>query len=89
MCEAFNVPVAPHFLMEVHLGLTCAVPNSRWLEYIPQLDLVTAAPIRIVGGKAIPSDAPGLGIDWDFAALERSIVHRASHGAASGRVSGG
>ena len=89
MCEAFNVPVAPHFLMEIHLGLTCAVPNSRWLEYIPQLDLVTAAPIRIVGGKAIPSDAPGLGIDWDFAALERSIVHRASHGAASGRVSGG
>lgn len=80
MCEAFNVPVAPHFLMELHLGLTCAVPNSRWLEYIPQLDLVTTAPIRIVDGKAIPSDAPGLGIDWDFAALERLVVHRSSHG---------
>ena len=31
MAEAFNVPVCPHFLMEIHLGLCCAVPNSRWL----------------------------------------------------------
>jgi hypothetical protein len=25
---------------------------------------------------------PGLGIDWDWQALERTIVHRNSHGAA-------
>jgi L-alanine-DL-glutamate epimerase-like enolase superfamily enzyme len=79
MAEGFNVPVCPHFLMEIHLGLCCAVPNSRWLEYIPQLDLVTSSPIRIENGKAIPSDSPGLGIDWDWKALERSIVHRHSH----------
>ena len=82
MAEAFNVPVCPHFLMEIHLSLCCAVPNSRWLEYIPQLDLVTSSPIRIENGKAIPSDQPGLGIDWDWQALERTIVHRKSHGAA-------
>lgn len=82
MAEAFNVPVCPHFLMEIHLSLCCAVPNSRWLEYIPQLDLVTSSPIRIESGKAIPSDQPGLGIDWDWQALERTIVHRKSHGAA-------
>jgi L-alanine-DL-glutamate epimerase-like enolase superfamily enzyme len=79
MAEGFNVPVCPHFLMEIHLGLCCAVPNSRWLEYIPQLDLVTSSPIRVENGKAIPSDSPGLGIDWDWKALERSIVHRHSH----------
>jgi L-alanine-DL-glutamate epimerase-like enolase superfamily enzyme len=82
MAEAFNVPVCPHFLMEIHLGLCCAVPNSRWLEYIPQLDVVTSSPIRIEAGKAIPSSAPGLGIDWDWAALDRSIVHRSAHGTA-------
>ena len=82
MAEAFNIPVCPHFLMEIHLALCCAVPNSRWLEYIPQLDLVTSSPIRIENGKAIPSEKPGLGIDWDWDALERSIVHRRSHGAA-------
>lgn len=88
MAEAFNVPVCPHFLMEIHLGLCCAVPNSRWLEYIPQLDLVTSSTIRIENGKAIPSDSPGLGIDWDWDALERTIVHRKSHGAAPGLKAG-
>jgi len=89
MAEAFNVPVCPHFLMEIHLGLCCAVPNSRWLEYIPQLDLVTSSSIRIENGKAIPSEKPGLGIDWDWEALERSIVHRRSHGASPTLKAGG
>jgi L-alanine-DL-glutamate epimerase-like enolase superfamily enzyme len=28
-------------------------------------------------GYAIPPQAPGLGIDWDFAAIERAAVARA------------
>lgn len=80
MAEAFNVPVCPHFLMELHLGLCCAVPNSRWLEYIPQLDLVTHSGIRAENGVAYPSGAPGLGIDWNFEALERHVVARSRHG---------
>lgn len=80
MAEAFNVPVCPHFLMELHLPLCCAVPNSRWLEYIPQLDLVTTEEIRIENGRAIPSDKPGLGIEWDWQALDRLVVHRSRHG---------
>jgi L-alanine-DL-glutamate epimerase-like enolase superfamily enzyme len=79
MAEAFNVPVCPHFLMELHLPLCCAVPNSRWLEYIPQLDLVTSSQIRIEAGKAIPSQEPGLGIAWDWDALDRHVVHRKLH----------
>ncbi|RUT31250.1 mandelate racemase/muconate lactonizing enzyme family protein [Arsenicitalea aurantiaca] len=82
MAEAFNVPICPHFLMELHLGLCCAVPNSRWLEYIPQLDLVTRSGIRIENGLAYPSEAPGLGIDWDFEALEPHIVGRSTQKAA-------
>lgn len=79
LAEAFNVPVCPHFLMELHLGLCCAVSNSRWLEYIPQLDLVTHSTIRIEDGHAFASEAPGLGIDWDHEALERHVVHRTQH----------
>ena len=41
IAEAFNMPVCPHFLMELHVGLCCAVPNARWVEYIPQLDDIT------------------------------------------------
>ena len=80
MAEAFNVPVCPHFLMELHLPLCCAVPNSRWLEFIPQLDLVTHTGMRIENGHGIPSSEPGLGIDWDWPALDKQVVHRSRHG---------
>jgi L-alanine-DL-glutamate epimerase-like enolase superfamily enzyme len=64
------VSVAPHFLMELHLGLVCAVPNSIWLEYIPQLDRIAASRVKIEDGMAKPSLGPGLGIDWDWAAID-------------------
>lgn len=80
MAEGFNIPVCPHFLMELHLGLCCAVPNSRWLEYIPQLDLVTHSGIRIENGIAFPSEQPGLGIDWNWEALDRTVTARQAHG---------
>ncbi|MDX1779885.1 MAG: mandelate racemase/muconate lactonizing enzyme family protein [Thalassovita sp.] len=66
LAEAHNVTVCPHFLMELHLPLVCAIPNAKWLEYIPQLDLITGEKMRIEDGHAYPSDTPGLGIDWDW-----------------------
>jgi L-alanine-DL-glutamate epimerase-like enolase superfamily enzyme len=74
MAEAFNIPICPHFLMELHASLVCAVPNAPWLEYIPQLDLITTEGMRIENGRAIPSDAPGLGIAWDWAAIGAGLV---------------
>ena len=74
MAEAFNVPVCPHFLMELHASLVCAVPNAPWLEYIPQLDTITTAGLRIEDGRAWPSEAPGIGIDWDWQAIDTMKV---------------
>jgi L-alanine-DL-glutamate epimerase-like enolase superfamily enzyme len=71
MAETFNVMVCPHFLMELHVGLCAAVPNAAWVEYIPQLDDITTSRIRIADGHAVPSDAPGIGIDWDWQAIEK------------------
>ncbi len=74
LAECFNVPVCPHFLMELHVSLGAAVPNARWIEYIPQLDSLTGKPMRIENGHAIPSGDPGLGIAWDFEAIKRATV---------------
>jgi L-alanine-DL-glutamate epimerase-like enolase superfamily enzyme len=60
--------------MELHVSLCAAVPNARWVEYIPQIDSLTTEPMRIEGGHAIPSDTPGLGIAWDFKAIEKASV---------------
>jgi L-alanine-DL-glutamate epimerase-like enolase superfamily enzyme len=74
MAEAFNIAICPHFLMELHVSLCAAVPNARWVEYIPQLDDLTTERMNIRDGKAVPSSAPGLGIAWDFEAIGRQTV---------------
>lgn len=74
MAEAFNIAVCPHFLMELHVALCAAIPNGRWVEYIPQLDELTTEGMTIRDGKAIPSHKPGLGIAWDFEAIEAMTV---------------
>lgn len=74
LAEAHNVAVAPHFLMELHIPLGCAVPNGTWVEYIPQLGPITATAPDIRDGRAYPSSAPGLGIAWDWAAIDQHRV---------------
>ncbi|MFI6760059.1 mandelate racemase/muconate lactonizing enzyme family protein [Micromonospora sp. NPDC050417] len=74
LAEAYNVTVCPHFLMELHVSLCCAVPNSGYLEHIPQLRAITRGEIEVVDGHALPPTAVGLGIDWDRDAIDNRRV---------------
>ncbi|MEH6404796.1 MAG: mandelate racemase/muconate lactonizing enzyme family protein [Sneathiella sp.] len=76
LAESFNISIAPHFLMELHVSLASAVPNGRWVEYIPQLSPIATPSMKIEKGRAIPSNEPGLGIDWDWSAIEKSAIYR-------------
>ena len=69
LAEAFNLKVAPHFLMELHVSLAAAVPNAIYLEHIPQLRQITHTEIEIVNGQAVAPESPGGGIDWDREAI--------------------
>ena len=79
LAEAFNSPVCPHFLMELHASLVCAAPNAVMLEYIPQLDDVTLGRIDIRDGRAHAPDAPGIGIEWDWDAIEARAIDGMRH----------
>lgn len=79
MAETFNVPISPHFLMELHVSLCCAVPNARWVEYIPQLDSLTETGMTIRDGRAYPSDTAGLGIAWDWDAIGAATIDGSHH----------
>lgn len=74
LAEAHNIPVCPHFLMELHVSLVCAIPNAPWLEYIPQLDDITTQGMRMEKGQAFPSEKPGLGIEWDWSEIDKRKV---------------
>jgi L-alanine-DL-glutamate epimerase-like enolase superfamily enzyme len=67
--EAFNAKVAPHFLMEIHASLACAVPAGMYVEHIPQLGAITYSALVIEDGWVIPPETPGLGIEWDEDAI--------------------
>ena len=72
--EAFDIPVCPHFLMELHVSLVCAVQNGKYVEYIPQLDDLTDKRMEIVDGKALAPSEPGIGISWDWDAVKSRSV---------------
>ncbi len=74
LAESFAVPVAPHFLMELHVSLAAAVPNGRWVEWIPQLDPLTTSRVVCRDGMAIAPSCPGLGIEWDEDAVRAAKV---------------
>ena len=70
LAEAANLMICPHFLMELHVSLCCAVPNSGYLEHIPQLRAITRTELQVVAGHALAPASPGLGIDWDRDAID-------------------
>ena len=74
LAETFDAPMCPHFLMELHVSLGCAVQNGRYVEYIPQLDDLTTEGMKVEAGMAVAPSAPGLGIAWDWQAIRRRSV---------------
>ena len=72
--EAFDIPVCPHFLMELHVSLVCAVQNGKYVEYIPQLDDLTVKHMKIADGYGYGPTEPGIGIDWDWDKVKKLSV---------------
>jgi L-alanine-DL-glutamate epimerase-like enolase superfamily enzyme len=71
MAEAFNLPVVSHLIPEVHVHLIGAVPNGLTVEYMPWLvPLFKQVPEQRNGELSMPS-APGLGLEFDQATLDR------------------
>jgi len=71
MAEAFNLPVVSHLIPEVHVHLIGAVPNGLTVEYMPRLfPLWKSVPQPVDGMLEMPA-APGLGLEFDQAAIER------------------
>jgi L-alanine-DL-glutamate epimerase-like enolase superfamily enzyme len=62
VAEAFHVPIAPHFVPEVHVHLACAVPNAVLIEYLPWFERLLSSTLEIANGVARPPSTPGHGV---------------------------
>lgn len=72
-----DVPIAPHYVHNLHTPLLCAADNGTWIEYfyrdqdVVVFDEVVENPLRPDGDGLIrPNDRPGHGIELDNGKLE-------------------
>lgn len=79
LADAHGLDVSPHTHPEVHVHLAAAIPNlyAAGIEYMDPgrgMDAfyrLLATQLDIVDGHAIVPDRPGLGLDFDWDAVER------------------
>src|SRR5438094_10171586 len=76
LAAAANLSVAPHVSPELSITVAAAVPNSVFVEYVPQMEPLLARTLPRREGYGIPFDAPGHGIEFDPEALQRFTVDR-------------
>jgi len=78
LAEAHNLPVAPHFAVELSVHALCAVPHGLILEDLEGGSLTDLGlleePWRVTGGWGVPPQRPGHGFVWNAAALKRYEV---------------
>jgi L-alanine-DL-glutamate epimerase-like enolase superfamily enzyme len=71
MAEAFNLPVVSHGVPEIHVHLVGAVPNGLTVEYMPRLFPLWKAVPQPVNGMLEMPQSPGLGLEFDEAAIAK------------------
>jgi L-alanine-DL-glutamate epimerase-like enolase superfamily enzyme len=74
MAEAFNLPVVSHLVPEIHVQLIAAIPNGLTVEYMPWSLQLFEEPPKMEGGQLVVPPKPGLGLNFDQAAIKRFQV---------------
>lgn len=70
MADAARLPVVPHVFHEISVHMMAAAPNGGFMEYVPWWDRLFRETIPIIAGTATPTDRPGLGLEFNWDALE-------------------
>lgn len=73
---SFDVPVAPHWFADLHVHLVASAPNGAWIEVFPDTRILNVMKLftrtlSFSDGFAPVPQEPGLGFDYDAAAVDR------------------
>lgn len=74
LARAAGLPMSSHTFVEASAHLLCATPTADWIEVLDSAGGLRLEPLALRDGSVMPWDAPGIGIEWDDAAVAR---HRA------------
>lgn len=74
LAHAAGLPMSSHIFVEASAQLLCATPTAHWLEVLDAAAGLRSTPLAVRDGSFHPSEAPGIGLEWQESAVAR---HRA------------
>ena len=73
LAEAASLPISSHIFPEASAHVLPVSPTAHYLEWLDLAGAVLAEPVRPERGM-VTARGPGLGMDWDEAAVRRYAV---------------
>jgi len=71
--EAASIPQSSHLFAEASAHVLAVTPTAHWLEFLDFAGAILAKPAEIVDGT-LTARGPGLGLEWDEAAVKKHLV---------------
>jgi mandelate racemase len=71
--DAASIPMSSHILPEASAHVLAVTPTAHWLEVLDFAGAILANPIKIEAGT-LTARGPGLGIEWNEAAISKYQV---------------
>jgi mandelate racemase len=70
LAQGAGMETSSHLFPEVSCHLLAATPTCHWLEYVDWADPILKQPTELKNGHVVIPTRPGVGIEWNEAAVE-------------------
>jgi mandelate racemase len=71
LAESAGLPISSHVFVEASAHLMAAAPTAHWLEHLEIAGPILRDPVTVAKDGTICAKGPGIGLEWDEAAVLR------------------
>ena len=71
LARSAGLPMSSHIFVEASAQLLCVTPTAHWIEVLDAAGGLRRAPLELRDGSLQPSNAPGIGLEWQEDAVAR------------------